>query len=134
MGLREKQKSRDELKSFGQVMALVILLLAVVPFLKGRLSGLILLLVSQAFLLSSILFPEVLRPIEKVWMAFGEKMSVVMTAIILTLTYYLAFAPLGIIMRLLGRDPLKLKLDRQAESYWEPVATDGPGSRPKVPY
>ena len=42
-----------------------------------------------------------------------------MTRVILGLVFLLVFSPAGLIMRLLGRDPLKLRFDRRAASYWE---------------
>lgn len=134
MTKQEKPKTTEELKSFGEVMALVLFVLAMLPLARARMSGIVLTGVGFGFLIPSIVAPRSLAPIEKLWMAFGEKMSVVMTTIILAATYYIVLTPLGIIMRLTGRDSLKRKLDREAKSYWEPVPADGPGSRPDVPY
>ncbi len=41
-----------------------------------------------------------------------------MTHLILALMYYLVFTPVGLVMKALGRDPLRLKFNKNAESYW----------------
>jgi hypothetical protein len=45
-------------------------------------------------------------------------MGFFMTHLILALIYYLVFTPVALLMRALGRDPLRLKHDRNAKSYW----------------
>lgn len=45
----------------------------------------------------------------------------VMTRFILSLLFYLVFAPIGIILRMFGSNYLELKLDKNAETYWNPV-------------
>jgi hypothetical protein len=44
----------------------------------------------------------------------------VVSHVMLALIYYGVMTPIGLVMRLLGRDPLKRKLDRSADTYWEP--------------
>lgn len=64
--------------------------------------------------------PAALRPIHTVWMAFGRAMGWVNTRILLGLVFYLVLAPLGIAMRLAGRDPLRLRFDPDAATYAVP--------------
>ena len=39
---------------------------------------------------------------------------------LLAMIYYLAITPIGVVMRLCGRDPLQRALDRSAKTYWTP--------------
>jgi len=57
-----------------------------------------------------------------------------MTRVILSLTFYLVLTPMGLIMKIFGRDPLNRRFDESAKSYWVPVDPDGPTSRPDKPY
>jgi hypothetical protein len=41
-----------------------------------------------------------------------------MSHIILALVYYIVLTPIGVFMRMLGKEPLSLRFDRNAESYW----------------
>jgi hypothetical protein len=134
MILSKKEKTKQELKEFGHIMALVFTVLAAIAIYRQRPIGSLFITLSVFFTFTSVLFPGVLRPIEKLWMAFGEKMSVVMTFVILTLAYFLAITPLGIIIRLLGKDLLSIKLDKEAKTYWIKVDPEGPQTRPYLPY
>jgi hypothetical protein len=48
-----------------------------------------------------------------------------MTWLLLTLAFYLVFAPFGIVMRMLGKDPLHRRFEPEAATYWE-ARNDGP--------
>lgn len=62
--------------------------------------------------------PVVLRPLYRLWMLFAVALGFVMTRVILTVFYYLVLTPVGLLFRVIGRDALNRRLDRQAESYW----------------
>ena len=87
-----------------------------------------------AFLVIAVVFPKLLGPIEWAWMKLAGVLSYVMTRVILTLMFFLAIAPLGIAMRLLRHDPLVLKRQPNATTYWQAVEPDGPSTRPQLPY
>lgn len=101
---------------------------------RGRESAPYVLCLAAYFLLASLLVPRTLTLVERLWMAFGRRMSVGMTYVILTLAFYLVITPFGCLLRLFGKDLLQLKFDRQMTSYWGPVESDGPCSRPDKPY
>jgi hypothetical protein len=54
----------------------------------------------------------------------------VLNPVVLGLIYLTTIVPIGILMRLLGRDLLSLKLERQAKSYW--VVQEPPGPAPET--
>ena len=62
--------------------------------------------------------PQILRPLYFVWMAVGLVLGTIVTSIILTIVFIVAITPIGLIMRLLGKDPMERKLDPEATSYW----------------
>ncbi|MFQ5670915.1 MAG: SxtJ family membrane protein [Acidobacteriota bacterium] len=64
-----------------------------------------------------LVFPLWLR-LFRVWMVFGRAMGMVMSAIILTLFFYLLFSPVAIVMRWLGTEPLDLRWKDGKSSYW----------------
>ena len=115
-------------------MALAFILLSLLPLAHARLAGFVLSSIGIIFLTLTVLWLEALRPIEKIWMAFGERMSVVMTYVILTLTYFVVVTPLGIAMRLFRRPAVREGLDKYATTYWEPIGPNAPSSRPETPY
>jgi hypothetical protein len=67
-------------------------------------------------------------------MKIARALGVVMTTIILTLTFFLVMTPMGLLLRLMGKDLLGMRGDPAIASYWTPVEEDGPCSRPDKPY
>ena len=67
------------------------------------------------------------RPIYLGWIHLTFPIGWVISHVAMTLIYYLAFTPIGLIMRLFGRDPMERRLDRVAETYWTPHQ---PGEEP----
>jgi hypothetical protein len=54
----------------------------------------------------------------------------VVNPLVMGLMFYLCVAPIGIFMKLLGKDPLRLKYDRQVNSYW--IERRPPGPAPET--
>ena len=74
--------------------------------------------------------PGSLSVLNRAWMKLGLLMFKVVNPIVLVLIYGVAMVPIGLLMRLTGRDPLRLKLDPAADSYWIP--RDPPGPAPET--
>jgi hypothetical protein len=127
-------RTQRELRKFGLVMAAALAVVAALLLWRHRPAWPYLAGAAVVLGVLGLAAPGLLRPFEKAWMTFAGWLSVVMTYVVLTLAYVLVVTPLGLLRRLGGRDPLRLKLDRKAPSYWVPVETDGPGSRPDRPY
>lgn len=62
--------------------------------------------------------PNALRGLYFVWMAIGLTLGAIVTRIILSLVFLVAVVPIGLAMRLVGKDPLQRELDPEADSYW----------------
>ena len=73
--------------------------------------------IAAALLLSAIILPGHLGPVYRVWMKFAELISKVTTPIVLTVVYALVFVPIGVAMRLFGRNPLR-SAPAGAPSFW----------------
>jgi hypothetical protein len=125
---------RRVLRRFGLVMAAALAVLAALLLWRQRPAGPYLLAAAAAFALAAAAAPRALDPLERAWMRLAEALSVVMTFVVLTLAFFLVVTPLGVARRLVRRDPLGVRFDRSATTYWVPVAPDGPGSRHDRPY
>lgn len=75
-------------------------------------------ILAACFLLPGLLVPSALTPIYKGWLKFAALLAWVNTRLILGLTFFLVFTPLGILMRLLGKDLIKERWEAKATSYW----------------
>lgn len=58
------------------------------------------------------------RPLYVVWYALACCIGIVMANLLFALLFYGLFTPMGLFMRLIGRDPLKLKFQRGTLTYW----------------
>lgn len=72
--------------------------------------------------------PMALRPIHWLWLQLGHTLGWINTCILLSAVYFLMVTPIGVVMRLLGRDPLKRRL-RDGSSYWIDREQPGHGRR-----
>jgi hypothetical protein len=69
--------------------------------------------------------PARLAPLNRAWTRLGLILFKVVNPLVLGLIYLTTIVPIGLSMRLLGRDLLNLKIDRAATSYW--LVRDPPG-------
>jgi len=132
--IMKEELERKRLKEFGVLMAAVLTGISAYLLFKSRPSSMYTLFAATLFVIPAYLSPLTLKPIEKVWMAFGEKMSVVMTTILVALTFFLVMTPIGLFLRLTGKDLLDQKLEPEAKSYWKKIEENGPTTRPYLPY
>ncbi len=61
--------------------------------------------------------PSLLGPVHRLWMQVADALGWFNTRVLLGLVYFLVMTPTGIVMRLMGRDPLDRRLGDRA-SYW----------------
>jgi hypothetical protein len=113
-------------RSFGLVFTGVFIVIALFPLLGGRPLRLWALLVATAFLGVALLRPRLLAPANRLWLAFGLLLHRVTSPLILGMLFFLMFTPMGLLMRVLRRDPLRLRWEATAPSYWIPRQPPGP--------
>ena len=78
------------------------------------------------FLASALFFPAVLKPINRLWLIFGLLLHKLVSPIMMAFLFYSTVLPTGVIMRALGKDPLRLKWQPDANSYWIERIPPGP--------
>jgi hypothetical protein len=113
---------------FGLVFAGFFALIGLLPLLKLSTPHTWPLLVSALFLSVGLLAPSLLAPLNLVWTKLGHLLHRIVHPVILALLFFAAVTPTGLIMRLVGADPLRLKLDRTAKTYW--IEREPPGPSP----
>lgn len=69
------------------------------------------------FSLITFLKAEILMPLNKLWMSFGLVLGMIVSPIVMGLIFFMIFTPIGILMRLFGRDELLLQFKKKP-SYW----------------
>ena len=113
----EKTTSKKQLRSFGLILMGGFGLIALAPLIRGHNMRTWSLVIAIVFGVLGLIVPQILKPIFRVWMAFGEVLAWINTRIILTILYYLLIVPTGIILRMQGKDPMRLKFERDADTY-----------------
>ena len=112
------QTEQSSEKSFGVVFSIVFLIVALYPLINSESLRIWALVVSIIFFLLAFLAPKILVLPNKLWFKFGLLIGSIVAPIVITLVYFVTVVPTGLIMRLLGKDLLKQKLDKNAKSYW----------------
>jgi len=65
----------------------------------------------------ALLLPASLLPVYRGWMAIGHVLGWINTRIILGVMFYLLFLPVGLGLRLLGKDPMARSIDKSLATY-----------------
>ena len=116
---KKKPIDRKELRNFGLSLGVVCLLWAGFLWWRGHLGPIRWLVgASPILVLLALTAPIALHPIHRVWMPVARGIARGLTWLLLTLVFYLVFTPYGIVMRALGKDLLRCRIDRDRPSYW----------------
>jgi hypothetical protein len=116
---RTSVETAVQLRKFGTGMTIVLSALGAIGIWRGRLvAPSVFFFAAVLALLTTLGHPRGLAPVHRIWMTLARALAWINTRIILFLLFYVVLTPVGVVMRLLGRDPLKRKLDRACSSYW----------------
>ena len=116
-------------RSFGIVFFIVFLLIAIYPLINQGEVRIWSLIISSLFLLLGLLNSKILTPLNKLWFRFGLFLGKIISPIIMGVIFFLVVTPIGLLMRLFGKDVLNLKLNKKKSSYW--IEKVGPKSKMK---
>jgi hypothetical protein len=68
--------------------------------------------------IAGLIWPRLMRPIFIGWICAAFPIGWVVSHLLLAAVFYLVITPLGLVMRLVGRDKLNLQFDRKSKTYW----------------
>ena len=123
----------DEIKigsnrSFGIVFFVVFLLIALYPLLKDSDLRIWSIVISFIFLALGLSNSNLLTPLNKLWFKFGLFLGKIISPLVMGFIFFAVVTPIGILMRILGKDLLNLKYNKK-KSYW--IEKTGPKSKMK---
>jgi carbamoyltransferase len=118
LALDKDTLSSKELKNFGFILSVVLACVGLLLFRKTGDFPLIFLISALASLGASVLRPVFLLPFWKILSILGQAIGWVVTKIVLAVIFYMVFTPIGIFLRLRGRDLLDEAIDKSAATYW----------------
>src|ERR1700687_895006 len=114
-------------RSFGIVFTIVFAVIGLLPLTHGEIRPWAL-IVAVAFAICAFTVPHVLRPLNRLWFLFGLALHHVVKPIVMGVIYYCAVVPMGLLLRVRGKDLLRLKRSEEAASYW--ITRNPPGPPP----
>jgi Saxitoxin biosynthesis operon protein SxtJ len=65
----------------------------------------------------ALVAPRVLAPAHRLWMGLAELLGWINTRIVLSIVFFAVITPMGAVMRLLGKDPMRRGFERTASTY-----------------
>jgi hypothetical protein len=81
--------------------------------------------VAGVLLLAALIVPRRLQPVQRAWMRFALLLSKVTTPVFMGIVYFLVVTPTGLLMRAVGRNPMRSRRGR--DTYW--IARSDTGGR-----
>lgn len=111
--------SKKELREFGLITGGILALLfgLLLPWLFDHAFPLWPWIAAGILWAWALLLPASLLPLYRAWMAVGNVLGWINTRIILAFLFYALFLPAGLIMKLLGKDPMNRKIDPSLKTY-----------------
>ena len=115
-------------RSFGVVFFVVFLLIALYPVINNEEIRAWSLIVSLIFLFLGLLNSKILNPLNQIWFKFGVLLGRIISPLIMAIIFFFVVTPIGLIMRILGKDILNLRYNTK-KTYW--IEKTGPKSKMK---
>lgn len=116
-------------RSFGILFAVVFALIGAFPLLRGSPPYWWVLLLAGILALLAWRRSSAYRRANRAWFKLGLLLAAVVSPLAIAFVYATTIVPTAVLMRLLGKDPLRLRLDPSARSYW--IERSPPGPDPK---
>tara|TARA_A100001011_G_scaffold389389_1_gene470798 strand:+ start:216 stop:608 length:393 start_codon:yes stop_codon:yes gene_type:complete len=116
--MRKNKHDKSSNKSFGFVFFIIFTIIAFYPVVNGKSPQFYFFPIAILFLILGLLNAKILTPLNIAWINFGLFLGRIFSPIIMGFIYFLIVTPIGIIMRLLNKDLLKLRYNKKSNTYW----------------
>ena len=116
-------------RNFGLVFFVFFLIIGLWPLLGTNEIRYWSIFFSIIFFLLGITNSKLLNPLNKIWFNFGILLGKMISPLIMGIIFFLIITPIGVIMRVFGKDILSLKYNKKNKSYW--IEKNGPKSKMK---
>lgn len=119
--IKNIKSGKGDLRKFGITMGIVLLLLGGFSWWCGKDFYIYPIGIAAIFFFLGLVFPPLLKPINKIWMSLAILMSWFMTRVILGILFYAGITPISFLAKLFSKDFLMLNFDKDSKnSYWIP--------------
>ena len=116
-------------RNFGLVFFFIFLVVSIWPLTHNESPRIWSAIISLAFLILVLTRSKLLTPLNRLWAKFGIILGSIIAPIVMGVVFFLVVTPIGLVMKIIGKDLLNLKYDKKKETYW--VKRDRPTSTMK---
>jgi len=116
--IKNIKTGKKDIRSFGITFGIIFLIIAGFLYYQEKDSFQLFIYLAGSFSGLGIILPIILKPFYMLWMIFAVILGWFMTKVILSLLFYLIITPIGLFLRIIGKDLLNLEEKKQQKSYW----------------
>ena len=114
-------------RNFGLVFFIIFLIVSLWPLTYEEPIRTWSAILSLVFLILGLMNSKLLTPLNQLWFKFGMILGAVVAPIVMGVVFFLVVTPIGIVMKLMGKDLLNKKHNKKKQTYWIKRKTS-PGS------
>ena len=111
-------KSKENNKGFGFLFFIVFLLIGLWPIIKGDSPRILFFPIALVFLILGLMNAKILSPLNRLWIKFGELLGKIIAPVVMAFIYFIILTPLSLLIRITGKDLLKVKYSNKVNTYW----------------
>ncbi len=117
--IKEIKESKKDLRKFGLTVGIALMVLAALLFILKKSSTEFFGTAGIILIALGLTIPQILKPLNKIWMAFSIILGWIMTRVILAVLFYFGITPIALLAKLFRKDFLDIKIDKTKNSYWQ---------------
>ena len=131
MSKTNKTEVNTELRNFGFIMGVMFALMfgLLFPLIGNKTFDswpIWPFVVMSIFWLVALSYPLILKPVNNVWIKIGDVLGFINSRIILGIMFFLLIFPIGLILKILGKDSMNRRFNKKIDSYKKPVIPRDP--------
>jgi|TARA_Y100000310_G_C20519320_1_gene732857 hypothetical protein len=116
--LKKSKIKMSSNRNFGLVFFAVFLFLSFWLKSNSEVMNFWLMGISLIFLILGLTNSKILTPLNHLWFKFGIILGAVVAPIVMAAVFFLVVTPIGLFMRIMGKDLLNKKYEKKKETYW----------------
>ena len=105
-------------RSFGIVFFFVFLIISLWPLTNENPLRVWSVFVAIIFLILGLMNSKLLTPLNILWFKFGKLLGFIIAPIVMGIVFFVVITPIGLIMKIIGKDLLNNKYNNKSKSYW----------------
>ena len=105
-------------RNFGLVFFIVFLIVSIWPLTYEEPIRIWSAIISSFFLILGLMNSKLLTPLNKLWYKFGMILGAIVAPVVMGFVFFLVITPIGLFMKIIGKDLLSIKYDKRKKTYW----------------